>query len=382
VTFDVSAVARATEALAEIPYKNAVEALLQKPPSRLPKRKFRAPVEQSEAPEQFQPVEACSRYQGKLVENVCLHPVIATLNLAFSDHRPLVLSPDMIWLLIAQGFANHVNANSNELRSNFVQHSGQAKITVRRDDFIKGSLENPWEEVFGEFSSQIRQHIGESAHDLLLPRFSTTGTVERAAAEVILLDAMKSYFSFEMLTLCGIPQITLEGTSDDWESLAERTRQMGRFGLEWWTRVLDPILSEFVLAARERANTKFWKCIYKLAGGSGGPYVTGWINAFFPYLKDYDTGLARVPNRRLKEGGKRLEELLGPPEKSDPHGFPNAPTTDAFPAGIASAPFKWDYLGRIFEMEFLSGFVGVKQDIETLGLRPEIGWGVREKVVA
>src|SRR4029078_12923454 len=110
VTFDVSAVARATEALAEIPYKNAVEALLQKPTSRLPKRKFRAPVEQSEAPEQFQPVEACSRYRGKLVEEVCFHPVIAALDLAFSDHRPLVLSPDMIWLLIAQGFANHVNA--------------------------------------------------------------------------------------------------------------------------------------------------------------------------------------------------------------------------------------------------------------------------------
>jgi len=29
-------------------------------------------------------------------------------------------------------------------------------------------------------------------------------------------------------------------------------------------------------------------------------------------------------------------------------------------------------------MEFLAGFVGVKQDKETLELRPEIGWAIRD----
>ncbi|MCI5212341.1 MAG: DUF4419 domain-containing protein, partial [Candidatus Electrothrix sp. ATG2] len=30
------------------------------------------------------------------------------------------MSPDMFWLLICQGFARHVNANSEELRHRFV----------------------------------------------------------------------------------------------------------------------------------------------------------------------------------------------------------------------------------------------------------------------
>jgi hypothetical protein len=30
-------------------------------------------------------------------------------------------------------------------------------------------------------------------------------------------------------------------------------------------------------------------------------------------------------------------------------------------------------------MELLGGFVGVTQEAETLRLRPEIGWGVRER---
>jgi hypothetical protein len=29
-------------------------------------------------------------------------------------------------------------------------------------------------------------------------------------------------------------------------------------------------------------------------------------------------------------------------------------------------------------MQFLAGFVGIKQDEESLALRPEIGWAVRE----
>ena len=40
---------------------------------------------------------------------------------AYSQHRPFVLSPDMIWLLICQGFAQHVNNNSDDLRKYFVQ---------------------------------------------------------------------------------------------------------------------------------------------------------------------------------------------------------------------------------------------------------------------
>ena len=48
------------------------------------------------------------------------------------------------------------------------------------------------------------------------------------------------------------------------------------------------------------------------------------------------------------------------------------------PSGMSKAPFRWAYLDRSFDMEFLGGFVGVAQDEETLALRPEIGWAVRE----
>ncbi len=370
---EVTHVKPATAALPEVPFKTGVEALLTRPPSRWPEE------QQSATAPPSRPVEACSRYHGQLVADVAYHPVVAAIHLAFNDHRPLVLSPDILWLLVAQGFANHLNANAEELRPQLVKHSGKAVLKVRRDDFIKGSPENPWPEVFAEFTAQVREHIGAATHDLLLPAFSTTGGVERAAAQVVLLDAMQSFFKYEFYTLCGIPQVVLEGTAEDWEKLAERTRGLGRFGLSWWLEALTPILDEFVAAARGRVNGRFWQSIYKLDGGSGGPYTSGWITAFFPYLKDWQTGRATDRNPWLAEGGKELQEVLYPPIKSDPHRFSHGPTTTAFPAGLARAPFLWNYLGHSYPMEFLGGFVGVRQEADTLRLRPEIGWAVRDQ---
>ncbi len=47
-------------------------------------------------------VEACSEYHGKVIVSE-YHPLVAAVHAAFSDHRPLVLSPDMLWLLIGKG---------------------------------------------------------------------------------------------------------------------------------------------------------------------------------------------------------------------------------------------------------------------------------------
>jgi hypothetical protein len=354
-TFEVSRVVRAVAPLAEVSYKQAVEALLTT----------------------GRPVEACTRYHGRLLANVRFHPVVAAIDVAFTDHRPLRLSPDAVWLMICQAVANHVNAHAEELRPRFVRHQGKVQIEVRRDDFVKGSPENPWPEFFSELSARVRDHVGP-ALDLFLPAFSTTGPAERAAAEVVLLDAMQSYFWYVAVTICGIPAITLEGTTEDWEALAERAEGFADFGLERWITTLRPILRQFVRASQGDVDVPFWRSLYKLNNQSGGPYITGWITAFFPYLKDC-TGQASDPVEGFFGGGNSwIEKLLYPGEENRLVFAPGLPTIGRFPGGLSKAPFRWQYLGRSFDMEFLGGFVGVGQDEETLALRPEIGWAVRE----
>ncbi len=391
VMFDVADVERATQALPEVPYYEAVEALLQKPKSHWRKIEDETwpQVENNTPQNEAQPkIESCSRYRGRLVAGVQFHPVIAAIHKAFQDHRPLCLSPDMIWLMIGQGLANHVNVHAEELRSRFVEHEGKAKIKVRRDDFIKGSPENPWQEVFTEFSARVRFHIGDVTHDLLVPTFSTTGIIEKAAAEIVLLDAMQSYFEYEFITLCGIPEVKLEGTVNDWQVLLERTQALAKFDLQWWTDILIPILKQFVAAAQGNPDQTFWQSIYKLnTPGSGSTIITGWITAFFPYLKDWNTRHATRQNFYLTPSNEpQLEALLYPAQSGDDHrigdlameDFPSGLTTAEFPSGLAKAPFRWFYYKLEFDMEFLGGFVGVQQDQDDLTLRPEIGWAVRD----
>src|SRR5262245_41819057 len=127
------------------------------------------------------PLEASSDPRTHLVP-VEFHPGLAAIHLAFVDHRPLVLSPDIVWMFLAQGAADHINANAETLRPQLVEHVGKIRLDVRRDDFVKGSPDNAWPAVVEELGAQVRAHIGHATHDLLLPAFSTTGPAERVAA--------------------------------------------------------------------------------------------------------------------------------------------------------------------------------------------------------
>lgn len=325
-----------------------------------------AMLETSESPTAS--IETCSRYHGQLVAHVREHPVLGALKRAFSFHHPLVLSPDTFWLLICQGVAQHVNLHSESLRSKFVQHAGKELIEVRRDDFIKGSPENPWSEVIDELRKEVGRHIG-SIQDLFIPNFSTTSATERTVAEITLLDAVESYFEYRFYSLCGIPAVALEGTVEDWQMLADRVEAFAEFDLEWWLIPLRPILRELVATARGDVRKTFWKSIYKFESESGGDVITGWITAFFPYFWDRQ-GNPTVKNKWLVNGGKKLKLLLDAKDYG--------PKVTKFPSSLSRVPFIWIYGGQKFDMELLGGFVGVAQDNVTLALKPEIGWAIRQ----
>ena len=56
---------------------------------------------------------------------------LATVHAAYSEYYPLVLTPDVIWMCIAQGFAKHVNCNAEKLRHLFVQHKDKKELHTR-----------------------------------------------------------------------------------------------------------------------------------------------------------------------------------------------------------------------------------------------------------
>lgn len=289
---------------------------------------------------------------------------------AFARHYPLVLSPDDVWLALAQGFSHHVNANSQKLRAMFVKHEGQKYIEVRRDNFVKGSPDNDWSGAFEEFSTKIGEQIGDEKRRMMASRFSTTTPVERAVSELTLMDATKAYFSYGMRTLCGIPEITLLGTVEDWRDIKARAQTFAEYEgtpmgipIKDWSRAITKALKHFISAFQGNADPEFWQSFYKEGGGSGGPYVSGEINVFFPYLMT-KTG-PNKPNTTAWSGDHR-----------SPFG---GATVGEIPRGLATVPFVWHYHSTSLPMNLVGGFVGVHQD-QSGALRPAQGWGIVDRI--
>lgn len=305
-------------------------------------------------------VEACDKKEISLINPVKCHPFLRAVHLAFSEHYPLVLSPDAIWLCLIQGLATHINANAEKFRHLFVDHEGKKTIAIRRDDFFKGSPDNPWSEVISQFSHQIQDFIGDK-HSLIIADFSTTTTTEKTVSEIVLMDTVNKYFEYLFFTFCGIPQITLTGTLEDWVKIRTRIEQFSQFDLQWWVETLIPILDEFILAFQGEIHRDFWKSFYNFNEMSGGAYATGWINVFFPYLKD-------TQNPYVQNWQQGMNNELG-----------GGLSIDELPIGYNLVTFKWQYLDTVFNMNFIGGFLGVHQDKNNFAISPEIGWAICEE---
>ena len=156
------------------------------------------------------------------------------MHLAYAEHRPFILSPDMIWLLISQGFAQHINANKEEMRSYLVDFSGKQSLIAQSKKSLNDST-LVWEEIFSQFTEQITKNVKGNLVELLTCNFSTTTSLEKTASEITIMETMKPYFEFIVIYIvCGIPEITLEGTPEDWEKVLAKARELKEYKLEWW----------------------------------------------------------------------------------------------------------------------------------------------------
>lgn len=284
-----------------------------------------------------------------------LHPFVEAVHYAFAEHYPLSLSPDHVWLVLCQGFANHIHQHSEGLREKVVAHEGKVTIEVRDDTLVKGSLYNDWQGVIAQVVDQMRPHLGDLT-DTVTAEFSTTTPVEQMAFNITLMHAMQEYFDVFATSLCGIPRITLEGTVEDWRALLRRFEAFRHYDLSDWVARVVPLLEQFIQAAEGNVDRAFWNNLYKVNNESGGPYINGWITDLFPYLSSYGT-ITR--NNHLMDDGPF-----------------SGVTIRAFPPELFTAPFTWKYMEQRLSMTLVGGFVGVTQDTETLALRPAIGWGV------
>ncbi|CAK4085763.1 unnamed protein product [Aphanomyces euteiches] len=206
---------------------------------------------------------------------------------AYNQHHNLEIRPDDVWLAIMVQFGLYVNGNAEKLRSALVKHEGQKELVVVDNATLQSA-------DYGKLATRMvyamEEHLVDRAlGEWILPSFSTTTDNDKIVGSVVMMAAMKKYFSYKIQFLCGIPNVTLLGTVEDWEDIRARVDKLADFGedLIEWTSMLSGILDEFVLSAKGNVNLDFWKRIcHDVGEGSGTTYVCGWISVFSLFNQD------------------------------------------------------------------------------------------------
>lgn len=284
------------------------------------------------------------------------------LKWAYANHMSVTISPDMIWLLISQGFARYVNAHPEEMRQQLVSHDGKLDLVVKSEEDLF-SEKADWPTLISDFTAQIDSYTKNDIAKTITADFTTTTPAERIASQITLMESVKEYFTYTIeRAACGIPSIAITGTPDDWRQVMAKTKKLEIYdGIGKWAKSLEPLLQEFVNAAEGKPNQKFWQDIVrkgvvdKLKGGgcSSTPHtkLDGWILKFFPD----ENGLAQNEVSHEKDMPKQLVRV-------------------GFDYKVLS-PEDGSILSEI-PMELWAGFMGVEVDTLSNMLTPKIGWMV------
>lgn len=302
----------------------------------------------------------------KQLVNFGTHSFLQGMYRAYAEHRPFVLSPDMIWLLISQGFAIHVDSHAEELRSQIVDHSGKTSLIIMDNRIRIDDPDAPWEELFPQFADSMRAYTKNGIIDLLTADFSTTTPTSRIASQITVMKAMENYFEYIYIyAVCGIPEVTLLGTPEDWQKILDKTRQLARYNLSWWVDEMVPVLENIVETSKGKIDRDFWRSMFKIhdtgpigcspSSANGKRYFDGWIVKFFPY-----------DNEGNRNDLHQIEDRIELPDE------------------IVKTDLKYQIIlpnGAILTipLELWAGFNGLEQDPATFALTPTIGWMIRKK---
>ncbi len=316
-------------------------------------------VSQTTHTEIFKSLEADIEKTSQLPDSLVAygeHPFLTGILTAYKEHRPFVISPDIIWLLISQGFARHISNNAEEFRKDVVNFEKKKDLIVITNDIQLGNQNSNWEAIFPQFTTQISDYTGKELTDILTANFTTTTQTTKIVSQITVMETVKEYFNYKVMMIgCGIPRITIEGTTQDWENVLTKTRYISKYKLEWWTSELEPIIGQIIKAKKGNFDKKFWMNMVKAHTEKkyGSPTtIDGWIVKFFPYTKE----------------GKKTD--LKPIAK-----------INNLASEIVKVPFILEDIpnNKSYKMEFWAGFIGLSQNKKDYTLRPEIGWAINNK---
>jgi hypothetical protein len=275
---------------------------------------------------------------------------VGTIRSAYNYHHALVIKPDDVWMAIMVQFSAYMSSHAEELRDKFVSHNGKKELNVGMTGSLYTCDYGKWCQLIVD---EIEKNIKDpSVRDWVMPDFSTTTNKERIVGAAILMGSMKQYFEYKCTLMCGLPEVTLLGTVEDWEKIEMKAKRLLEFDCKEkymtdWYEMLKNVLANFTKSKRGDPDCTWWNRVCSTtSGGSGPSYLSGWITVF------------SVFNDRGKwiGGAKSVSLYTGYVCKSD-EGWPVIDSNDV-PSGCVSMDVTVDENGTEYKCTLTAGHGG------------------------
>lgn len=305
--------------------------------------------------------------------------LIATLQECYDQHRPLALSPDVIWLAICQGVSIHINQNIKSLKKTIFTEDNSKELVIRNDSLEYGGKH--WQDLISSFADETKKYTKGNFYSFFVSDFSTTSYIEKTAYQIALLESYKQMFTYVAESGCGIVSVTLLGKKEDWTTIYHKLDKLKEIGLTEWAEELKPVIKEFINTYDGKINKPFWSNIYKSATEYNAFYISGWCIKFFPYIINQEETAWDSSNYDEEKDGVKtpLSYKTNPFLKGDNY-LLSTLSTDNFPSGLSEIDIVWNnyFKGTSKKMTVYSGFFAIKQ-FNDKTLMPFISWAIAYK---
>jgi len=218
--------------------------------------------------------------------------------------------------------------------------------------------------VLHNFGSKVDKKLDSDFIQVLSKKFSASTIDQEIVFKATSLNSVKYFYEFIVVAIiCGIPEIYLKGSKADWLDILKRLNLLKGHNFDWFVKDTLKIIERISHEFDGDTNDDFWINMFKtrkLEEYGNPETVDGWITKFFPYSK---------------EGNRLAKDYF------------NTTPFHSVVQNLSPQVVDLDFIHLIKDgieevetpLTIKAGFIGIKQDKETMALEPNIGWSIYQR---
>ena len=96
---------------------------------------------------------------------------IQTIQNCYDEHRPLILSPDIIWLTITQAISIHINQNFDTYKNKIFKDTSNNKLEIFKREDSLSFRKDYWSSIITRISNETNKNVNDDYYKFFVPKF-------------------------------------------------------------------------------------------------------------------------------------------------------------------------------------------------------------------